>query len=137
MSGVYIHEDAQKDLEAIGNEWIADKIYAFLQEAREKPELLDTFTVDGHPRFGVDQHDVRQWVTQQKRGRNLWRINLVAIENSKRHYRIVYAVSPRKRDHFVLGVVNHDGRTFDYEPDDAFTERIVAVYDSLQSRGLV
>jgi hypothetical protein len=30
-----------------------------------------------------------------------------------------------------LGVVEHDGKTFNYEPDDAFTQKVVAVYDAL------
>lgn len=137
MSGVQIHRDAKADLEAIGSHWIADKIYAFLQEARERPELLDTFTVDRHPRVGVDQHDVRQWVDQQRRGRNLWRIKLATLEDEGHHYRIVYAVNPRTKNHFVLGVVRRDRRKFDYDADDPFTKRVVAVYDSLRSRGFV
>ena len=133
MPRILVHRDARADIQAIGSQDVAAKIYVFLDEARSSPDLLDTFTAHNFGTSGFDQHHVSRWEEQQFQGRNLWRIKLFALEDEHHYYRIVYAFDPRTHDHYVLGVAKRDLKEpghFDYTNEHPFTQRVVAVYDN-------
>jgi hypothetical protein len=134
VPGLLLHRDAKADIATIGDPGVEAKIYEFLRAAKSTPGLLDTFTATNFGRDGVDEHNVKPWGDQQRRGRNLWRIKLFALEHRRLCYRIVYAFNARTKTHYVLGVVKHD-RDFDYRAEDAFTERVTALYDTLRDNG--
>jgi len=111
-----------------GGTQAAATIVALLQEVRTDPRIQELLTVDHFGEHATESFHVRRWVEQQRKGRNLWRIKIWDLESLGLTYRVVYALDPRFRRYYVLGVVHRD---FDYDENDDRTKRMLAAYDSL------
>ena len=58
----------------------------------------------------------------------MFRLKVWDLEDKGLRYRVVYAFMPRRKDHYVLGVVPRD---FNYEPNHELTRRILTAYENL------
>lgn len=133
MLKLFIHTDAEDDLDGL---WKTDprsaaRITVFLQELRGNEDLLDRLTCHDWGEKGVDPFNSQMWWTQQKRGRNLWRLKLWELELEGKQYRIVYAFVPQKGHHYVLGILPRKNGDFNYEDGDPRTQRILNAYRNL------
>lgn len=127
---IVIHTSAKKDLAAIGikNPDAEADIYAFLQEVKANQKLLASLTVKD---FGLTRDanfHVDSWTTQQRQGRNLWRLKLWNLENVGIRYRVVYALDPRISRYFVLAVLHRD---FNYDENHPRVRHLIEIYDRL------
>lgn len=133
MYRLRIHDHAEEDLEGI-QEADPDGAYlllTLLEEMEGDQDLLDRLSQHGYDVRNSDDwaanFNVQAMASQQKHGRNLWRLKSWDFGASL--YRVVYAFQPQLRTYIVLGVF--DKRSFNYEPDNPLTERIVADYEDL------
>lgn len=135
MLKLFIHEDAEADLEAL---WVtsskaAAAIAVFLEELKGDQDLLDRVTQDDFGKWPTaERFHVEMWKEQQyRRGRNLWRLKLWQIERQGIQYRIIYAFVPSTKHHYVLGIMPREKRDFDYDENDPRTQRILRAYENL------
>lgn len=133
MYRLRIHDHAEEDLEGI-RQADADGAYlllTLLDELQGDQDLLDRLSQNGYDVRDSDDwaanFNVQAVVSQQERGRNLWRLKSWDFGASL--YRVVYAFQPQLRTYVVLGVF--DKRIFNYELDNPLTGRIVADYQDL------
>jgi len=128
------HESAEDDLEDIQ---VSDPDGAYLlltllEELQGDQDLLDRLSQHGYDVRDSDDwaanFNVKEFVSQQKQGRNLWRLR--AWDFGASLYRVVYAFQPQLRTYVVLGVFHK--RHFDYEPENPLTRRVVADYEDLR-----
>ena len=68
--------DARRDLEEL---WAADPAAAgvlegLLAELKDNQRLLDSLTIRDFGAHGTEGFHVDRWETQQRKGRNLWRL---------------------------------------------------------------
>lgn len=125
-----VHEEAEADLEAL---WRTDAAAAalvtvLLEELEGDQVLLDAltdhkFTHNTDPRF-----DISRWESFWRRGKDLWRLRPYFEPGAGPSCRVIYAYLPRRRRYCVLAIVPRD---FDYDPQHALTQRILASYDQL------
>jgi hypothetical protein len=105
------------------------RILVRLQEISADPSLLSKLLAPG---FGGDRWTdvfyVGDWVEQWQLGRKLRYLKVWEIENKGERFRAVYAHNPATDIVHVLGIAP---RNFDYDPNHAFTKRVVADYDKL------
>lgn len=131
MFKLFIHEHAQADLDELWSTapTVAARITVLLQEIKGNQDLLDRLTQQG---FGENRvaarFHVSQWVAQQRKRRNLWRVKAWDLENLGLRYRVVYAFVAQKHIYHVLAVAP---REFDYDEQHPLTQRIVRDYDEL------
>src|SRR5208283_3034191 len=124
LYSLVVHEDAELDLDdlwELDEEATAD-IVALREQAPSDQELLDNLTVKDFGRHRTEEIHVDQWVEQQRKGRNLWRLKIWDLQDRGIHYRVVYALDPRLSRYHVLGIVDRD---FDYDENDERTKRIL------------
>lgn len=132
MFSVVIAKDAMADLEDIASKDLdaASDIYDLLLEAKGSQDVLRSLsTHDFGPDRFHDRYHVGPWVAQQQSGRNIWLLKLWHLDNKGIRYRVIYALDSSRSRYYVLGVFE---RSFNYEPSDPRTKRIVAAYDRLQ-----
>lgn len=125
-----IHVSAKQDLESIGQDDpdTRDELFALLHEIKGSQDLLDALTIKD---FGLAQDEkfhVDRWVSQQRQGRNLWRLKSWDLAELGIHYRVIYALDPRIRRYYVLAVLP---RKFDYDEQHPRVQQLLAVYDRL------
>lgn len=130
MLHLLVHEDAEDDLDALyeSDPKAAARIDVFLDELSGDQDLLDRLTQHdfGDDRWGEHPFHVCQLTSQMRLGRNFWRLKLWELERCGRRYRLVYAFVPLKKHHHILGIFPRS--TYNYEPDDPRTKRIVNAY---------
>jgi hypothetical protein len=131
-----IHSSAKDDFQRLydSDPLAARAVATFFREANANPDLLDTFTIHNYGKNGVAEYDVSIWVTQQKKGRNLWRVDIYEVDRlTGEPYRFVYGFFPPS-DHIILGIGKHDGKPTDFYDDEGhpFTSRVIKVYDSIR-----
>lgn len=132
MLKLLIHADAGADLQAIkaaGDLRSFGVVLAFLQQAKADQKILESLSTDFHGVDGVGNFDIRKWVSQQKQGRNLWRVKLCDIKGMGVPHRILYAFNPASLTYFVLAIME---RGIDYDESHTRIRRLMAVYDSLR-----
>jgi hypothetical protein len=131
-----IHEDAVADLQAI---WAAGDarsfgvIRMFLQLAKSDQQILESLASDFFGFDGVSNFNVRKWIAQQNRGRNLWRVRLCDIKGLDVPHRILHAFNPANRTYYVLAIMD---RGINYDESSTRIRRLLAVYDSLGISGV-
>lgn len=127
---LFVHADAENDLEALWNEApdVAARITVLLQELDGNQDLLDRLTQHDFGAYGTADFHVSKWVEQWKKGKDLWRLKVWDLEEKGLNYRIVYVFVPGKGHYHVLGIVP---RGFNYEADHKLTRRILAAYQDL------
>ena len=125
-----IHEDAEKDLEALYevDEKGAAGIDVFLEEAASSQTVLDHLLENRYRSYdaGFD-FEVRRWESLWKHY-GLWRLRLFGFAGDAASYRVIYAFHGKQRRYYILGIVPRD---FDYDPKHHFTQRIVNAYQAL------
>jgi hypothetical protein len=131
MLKLLIHEDAAADLRAIraaGDVRSFATIYMFLHLAKADQETLESLSSDFFGVDGIGRFDVKKWVAQQHRGRNLWRVRLCDIKGLDVPHRILYAFNALNSTYHVLAVMD---RGIDYDESSIRIQRLLAVYDKL------
>lgn len=128
MPGILLHRDEADDIGRLRRRQprAVTRLLALLGEVSTTPDLVDRLT---QAEFGADAtgpFHVSRWVSQQRQGRNLWRLKVWDLEQIGIRYRVVYAFEAATGDIFILGVTPR--RDFNYA-DDAFTRRVTACYD--------
>jgi hypothetical protein len=73
-------------------------------------------------------YEIRKWVEQQRKGRDLWRVKLLDIKGLAVPFRILYARSTARNCYFVLAIM---ARSIDYDESHERIRRALAVYDGL------
>jgi hypothetical protein len=125
-----IHEDAERDLDRLYevDEDGTATIDVFLQEAASSPAVLDRLLEHRYRSYdpGMD-FEVQRWAALWKHY-GLWRLKLFDVPGTAASHRVIYAFHGIQRRYYILGIVPRD---FDYEPDHAFTRRIVRAYQAL------
>lgn len=121
---------AQDDLEQL---WAADPVAAGVLEAllerlKSDQQLMDALTVKDFGAYATAAIHVDAWKSQQREGRNLWRLKNWELEDQGKRYRIVYALDPRISRYYVLGIFSRD---FNYDIADPRTRRVLDAYDQL------
>jgi mRNA-degrading endonuclease RelE of RelBE toxin-antitoxin system len=127
---IVIHTAAKRDLAEIARDDAdtANEIYALLQEVKGDQDLLSALTVKDFGFAEDESFHVDQWVEQQRKGRNLWRLKLWDLENLGIRYRVIYAFDNRISRYFVLAVLPRD---FDYDEKHPRCQQLIEVYDRL------
>lgn len=130
MYHLFIHDDAEDDLEQLFDDdsETAARIVALLQELEGSQDLLDRLTKRHFGAYQTEDFHVDEWVDQQRRGRNIWRIKIWDLEDKGIRYRIVYAFVPNKHHYHVLAIAP---RGFDYDAKDPISQRIITAYEDL------
>lgn len=130
MLHLFVHEDAESDLDDLYESApkAAAKIDVFLDELSCDQDLLDRLTQQdfGLDRWGEHPFHVCQIAAQTRLGRNFWRLKIWDLERLGQRYRLIYAFVPLKKHHHILGILPRS--TYNYEPDDPRTQRIVNAY---------
>ena len=131
MFRLFVHNDAEDDLEALGESEpdAAARILVLLEELEVNQDLLDRLTQHdfGKDRWG-DEFHVSKWVEQWRKGNDIWRLKIWDLENKGLQYRIIYAFIPHKRHYHVLAIAP---RNFDYDPGHPLAQRIIDAYQEL------
>lgn len=140
MSGIkyalHVHEEAKEDLReirAVDPKTAADLV-VFLEEFRGDQDLLDRLSQHGfedpcNPEW-ILKISVSRWQRQWNRGRNLWRLKNLDLEEDGLKYRVIYAFLPVKHMYVVLGIFLRS--SFDYDNlSDPRVQRVLASYDEL------
>jgi len=135
MPTLKIHRSAGPDFQGLYEDdpKAAKLVAEFIEQAKETPELLDTFTDHGYGKERSATYHVSKWLDQWHKGRNLWRVKIWHLENQGKFYRIVYAFDPPDA-YYILGITTHDQndpKDFYDDESHAFTKRVVDVYDAL------
>ena len=125
-----IAPDARRDLDRL---WETDPNCAvvlenMLEQIAADQRLLDALTIRDFGAHRTAAFHVDQWIEQQRRGRNLWRLKHWELEGRGKRYRVIYALDPRVSRYYVLGVFP---REFNYESKDERTRRVIDAYESL------
>ncbi|OAI06753.1 hypothetical protein [Methylomonas methanica] len=130
MATLFIHEDAEDDLEEIWSKDIeaAARVTVLLEELKGNDDLLDRLTQHDFGSYGTADFHVSKWIEQWNKGNNLWRLKIWDLEDNDVKYRIVYAFIPAKKRYHVLGVVP---REFNYAANNELTIRILNAYQNL------
>ena len=125
-----LHTDAESDLELLwsNNEKAAAQITVRLERLKEDQKFLDALTIQNFGNRDDEPFHIDKWISQQRKGRNLWRLKEWDLEKQGIRYRVVYALDPRISRYHVLGIIKRD---FNYEDTDARTQRIINAYDEL------
>ena len=132
MYKLHIHKDAGSDLQLIkakGDRKAFGAILAFLQQATVDQSILDNLSIDGFGEVGTEGFDVKKWLAQQHKGRNLWRAKVCNVERVGANYRILYAFNPHKKAYYVLAILP---RGFNYDETDQRVQRLISAYDRLE-----
>jgi hypothetical protein len=126
-----IHSDAVADLQAIqraGDTRSYGVVLAFLQQAKADQQILESLSSDFFGVGGVENYDVKKWISQQQQGRQLWRVRLCDIKGLGVPYRILHAFDAVRSTYYVLAILD---RGFNYDDSTPRVKRLLAVYDRL------
>jgi hypothetical protein len=132
MYALIVDADAESDLKALKqvNKKAWALVLTFIEEAKADQDLLDRLSQDY---YHDDSYDIRRWSQEWKKGRNLFRLRVLALDDLGVAYRVIYAFDPiqQPQSYYVLGVVP---RSFNYDPNDHRTKRICDAYERLGIR---
>lgn len=132
MVRLVIHDTAGDDLCALAerDKDGAARIAVFLQELAGDQDALDKLTVDHYEDTEIN---VCQIYSLQRRGLNLWRVKLAAIEDELQWspYRIIYAFDTARRWIWILGIGKKGRGGFSYDQSDPIIRRVLETYDRL------
>lgn len=132
MIALFVHEDAEEDLEDLWESCplAAARITVMLQELKGNPDLMDRLTQEGFGAYayGTEDFSIVKWIEQCNQDRNLWRLKIWDLEEKGLKYRIIYAFVPLKNHHHILAIAP---REFNYEASHPITERIIQAYEGL------
>lgn len=123
-------QEAADELEAL---WESDPAAAALldaifEELEADQFLLDALTDHGFVHRFDPLFDVQRWQRLWNKGINLWRLKPMGPDNRALPYRVIYAYVPGQRRYVVLGIVP---RSFNYDPEDERSQRILDAYHDL------
>lgn len=123
-----IHDDAEKDLDAIfeENEDAAAVLVALLELLKVNQDLLDRLTQRGFVNYGAPHFNVDEWQETRKTKYNLWRIRELSSADAA-GYRIVYAYHPQELKYYVFAILE---REFVYDSTNPRVARIFEIYDA-------
>ncbi len=131
---ICITEQAWNDLEELWEDpataTAAAKIDVFLQELEADQDLLDGLTVHNLGARRQGAMHVSKWVEYWRKGADIWRVKLWALEDIGLQYRIVYAYEPGVQKYHVLAIVERD---WNYDEAHPITHRILAAYAAIYS----
>lgn len=124
MIALFVHEDAEADLEALWNQepQTAASVLALLEQLEGDPDLLDRLTQHDYGACGTADFHVSKWFAQWNKGRDLWRLKIWDLEDRRLHYRVVYAFVPKKNHYHILAIAP---REFNYDHRHHLTQRIL------------
>lgn len=130
MYSLFVHEDAEQDLENLWNEApeAAARTVVLLEELEGNQDLLDRLTQQDFGAYHGGDFHVTKWFEQWKVGKDLWRLKVWSLEDKGLQYRIVYAFVPRRLHYHILAIVHRD---FDYDRNHEVTRRILRAYEAL------
>lgn len=134
MIALFVHDDAQADLEALSVEKpkAAGRIVALLGELDADPDLLDRLTQHDYGAHRAAAFHVSKWQEhwrKGRKGRDLWRLKVWDLEEKRLRYRIVYAFIPSKQHYHILAIAP---REFDYDPHHPISRRLLRAYEELR-----
>ena len=131
---ICVTEEAWDDLEELwgcpSTELVAAKIDVFLQELEDDQDLLNSLTDHDFGARRKHAMHVSKWLEYWKKGADIWRVKLWALENIGLQYRIVYAYEPSVQKYHILAIVERD---WDYDESHPITLRILAAYAAIYS----
>jgi hypothetical protein len=134
---LYIHDSATNDLRKIQkiNKKVAVKLGIFLQQLINDQDLLDRLTQNDYGVYQTADFHVHSWISQQRKGRNLWRFKDWDLINQGLQYRVVYAFTPKdkynqKDTYHVLAVTTRKDLNYDDE-NNPLIRRIISDYNNL------
>jgi len=127
---LFVHNDAKGDLADIdaANPDAADIIVATLDEIARDQRLLDGLLIEGFGAGRSESIEVKKWWQFWKKGTDLWRLRIWALDKLGVPYRVVYAYERGRQRYYVLGIFHRD---FDYDLNDARTQRVINAYYNL------
>ncbi len=132
MYRLFIHEDAERDLEALWDTepFAAARIAALLEGIGADQDLMDRLTQHDYGAYATAPFHVSRWQSQWNRGKDLWRLKDWDLEAQGLQYRIPYAYMRGKQHYHVLGVLHRGQVNYD-DPNHPITRRILRAYDEL------
>jgi hypothetical protein len=125
-----IHEDAERDLEAL---WSEDEesaaiLEAFLEEVMDSQDLLERFSREDYADTLHDPgFDIKRWQSLWK-DYPVWRLRLFYVPWGAAVRRIVYTYHPGEQRYYILGILP---RSFDYDPKHPLAKRIIRACEEL------
>lgn len=128
-----IHPSAQDDLRSIkGVDRVAAARITTAIRTMKDDKDLQAVLLDRSALWG--DYDIQKWVSQQRRGNNLWRLKIWETEEQALSYRIIYAFQPVSASNprpciFVLAVFHRT--EFDYDNTPRTAGRVLTDYDGL------
>ncbi len=109
-------------------------ILALLQHIKDSQDLLSVLTTKDYcsdPLSGFSW-DIDWIYTQQRKGRDLWRLKDLDLESMGIQYRIVYGFDKRINRYYVLAVLHRD---IAYDASNPRFKELLATYDRLNIPG--
>ncbi|WP_089729869.1 hypothetical protein [Candidatus Thiosymbion oneisti] len=130
MIALFVHDDAEADLEALWKEepQAAARILALLAQLEGDPDLLDRLTQHDYGAHRSADFHVSKWQAHWRKGQDLWRLKLWDLEAKGLRYRVVYAFEPRRQHYHVLAIAP---REFNYDASHPISRRILCAYQAL------
>jgi hypothetical protein len=130
LLALFIHEDAQADLEEL---WTrepraAARLLAVFEQLEGDLDLLDRLTQHDYGAHRSADFHVSKWFDQWNKGRDLWRLKVWDLEDKGLRYRVVYAFTPKEHHYHVLAIAP---REFDYDSSHPLSQRILRAYQEL------
>lgn len=114
-----VHQEAENDLDAL---WARNE-----EAAADVLDRLNQHNFHGNEDAPFD---VSQWHSQQRQGRNLWRVKLWSLEYSGTKIRIFYAFDSKTHTFYVLAITDRSEDNYDDESHPT-TQRIKRLYQQL------
>lgn len=130
MIALFVHNDAEADLEALWEEEpeAAARIVVLLGELEGNPDLLDRLTQHDYGSYHLADFHVSKWLELWNKGKDLWRLKVWDLEDKGLRYRLIYAFEPKRQAYHLLAIAP---REFDYDTSHPISQRILSAYEEL------
>lgn len=132
MLTLSFHPDGARDLASLQGfrPKVADRILATLEEIKADKSLLDALTTHGFGEAKDEKFRISKWLSQWRRGRDLWSLKIWELEDMGIRYRVIYCYMPDELAYYILAITPRDAAYGD--DTDELTTRILQAYASLK-----